>query len=212
MRVYVGSTGKIDFIKKLQANDVGRVNGPDNIFTSWRGEKWFADNGAYSHWLKGEQFNEDRFWKYLEKLEKFHTPPQFAVLPDIVAEGERSLDFSLSWLDRNLPEWPWFLAVQDGMDFTVIEEQLPELDGLFLGGTLKFKGMTAQAWVRTAKGKPVHFGRAGVHDRLQFAYKAGCDSCDSAFPLWTQDRFDRFMGWIVQGHYDPDSYKQMELA
>jgi hypothetical protein len=86
----------------------------------------------------------------------------------------------------------------------------PFIDGLFIGGTLGFKAQVKQ-WVALGKkhGKPVHYGRAGVHHRIHDAYLAGCDSADSAFPLWEKNRFMRFLTWIKQGKYDPDSYKQL---
>ena len=214
MRVYVGSTRSSEFIRVLKNKDVGRVNHPLSIFTPYsENEKWFADNGAYSTWLKQEPFNEPIFLKYLDRLDKLDRKPRFGVVPDIVADGMRSLDFSLDWTGRNiLPDWPWYLAVQDGMGIPDVEQVLDMFAGIFIGGTIKFKSHAA-GWVQLGDrhGKPVHFGRAGIHHRIQFAYETGCDSCDSAFPLWTKERFETFMSWIKDGHYDPESYKQEGL-
>ncbi|MHC4424334.1 MAG: hypothetical protein ACYSWR_06675 [Planctomycetota bacterium] len=211
MRFYTGSTRKLSFVRELEKNHIGRVNHPESRFTPYDDERWFADNGAYSLWLRGKSFDEKRYLTYLEKLELLSPKPQFAVLPDIVTKGVKSLEYSMYWLvsDR-LPAWKWFLALQDGMDIGDVEPVIHLIDGLFIGGTLGFKAQVKQ-WVALGKkhGKPVHYGRAGVHHRIHDAYLAGCDSADSAFPLWEKNRFMRFLTWIKQGKYDPDSYKQL---
>jgi len=212
MRICVGSTRSREFVDALRKYDIGRVNHPESHFNPYQGEKWIADNGAFSAWLKGRSFNETVFRRYLDKLGK-HTDPQFAVLPDIVAEGLRSLEYSIHWVTRDsLPAWSWYLALQDGMSVTDVESCIDLVDGLFIGGTLRFKS-EVYAWVELGRrhGKPVHFGRAGVHHRLHEANRAGCDSADSAFPLWCRERFFRFLDWTKGGHYDPDSYRQLLL-
>jgi hypothetical protein len=213
MRFYIGSTRKKDFVSELAKRDIGRVNHPESRFTPYEGEKWFADNGAYSLWLQEKPFDEDKYMRYLDKLSK-HAPPEFAVLPDIVAHGNRSLEYSMYWLTSDrLPDWRWYFALQDGMSPGDIEPIVYMFDGLFLGGTLGFKSRAKQ-WVQFAAthDKPVHYGRAGVHHRIHDAYKSGCQSADSSFPLWNKERFAQFLTWIKNGKYDPDSFKQLFLS
>jgi len=129
--------------------------------------------------------------------------PALAALPDIVAGGLRSLEFSLAWLER-LPDWPWYLVVQDGMRLEEVEPELPSVAGLFLGGTTRFK-QSALLWARLAHahGKRFHFARAGTLARIELAQRVGADSLDSSFPLWTRERFDTFVSWILYGPPGP---------
>ncbi len=213
MRIYVGSTRSREFISALHERDIGRVNTPGSRFKPYPEEKWLADNGAYSLWLKGSPFREAPFLRYLEVLAGFSPQPQFAVLPDIVADGLRSLEYSIHWASRgDLPSWPWYLALQDGMSVADVESCIDIIDGLFIGGTLRFKS-EVYTWVELGRrhNKPIHFGRAGVHHRLHEAHRAGCDSADSAFPLWCRERFFRFLEWVEEGHYKPTSYRQILL-
>tara|TARA_R110000751_G_scaffold237692_1_gene338634 strand:- start:84 stop:464 length:381 start_codon:yes stop_codon:yes gene_type:complete len=106
--------------------------------------------------------------------------------------GERSLEFSLEAMDLfNLPKnLPWYLAVQDGV--AKAEKALeanPWITGVFLGGTLNYKGKAAW-WrgVTKEQGLKFHYGRCGVPRRVAHAARLGCDSCDSAFPLWEKGR------------------------
>ena len=211
MRIYVGSTGKLEFVERLREKDIGRVMIPDSTFVPYPEEKWVLDNGAYSLWLKSKPFDDERYLNYVER--RMNQPaPQFAVVPDIVADGLRSLEFSINWLNRIPREWKWYLALQDGMSYQDVEDCIDLFDGLFVGGTLRFKG-EVKIWVNLGEqhGKPVHFGRCGIHSRLDFASRAGCASADSSFPLWTKERMGLFLSWITEGHYDPKSYRQMFL-
>jgi len=62
--------------------------------------------------------------------------------------------------------------------------------GLFLGGTTPFKN-TAPIWrdLSHELGILFHYGRAGTKHKIRHALKTGVDSMDSAFPLWTKERW-----------------------
>lgn len=153
-------------------------------------------------------FDEARFERMISRAIGEWPEPVFGVLPDIVAGGVGSLYYSLRWIDR-LPPWRWYLAVQDGMTPLDIEPHLDKVEGIFIGGTLRFKS-TAAKWV--SLGVPTHFGRAGVRRRLHFAARCGCESADSAFPLWTMERTSEFLTWVdSNGCYIPGSLEQGEL-
>lgn len=174
---------------------MGRVMTPNSMFVPYPGEPWIADNGAYGCWRKGLEFDETRFRKMISRATTEWSAPVFGVLPDIVAGGLESLSYSLSWVGC-FPSWRWYLAVQDGMTPDDVAPYLDMVDGIFVGGTLRFKE-TASQWVQL--GLPVHFGRAGVRQRLEFAFHSGCVSADSAFPLWTMERMNEFLSWIDSG-------------
>jgi hypothetical protein len=156
-------------------------------------ERWGFDNGAFGAFLRGSSFPESEFLRRLDASQTVTSDPYLAVVPDIVAGGERSLDFSLSWLSRLPREWPWYLAVQDGMATEQVGDVLHMFSGIFLGGSDRFKA-TAYRWrvLAHASGKKFHYGRAGTHRKLLAAWRAGSDSCDSSFPLWSRERMSQF--------------------
>ena len=168
----------------------------------YEGEPWGFDNGAFGDFLKGKEFDRDRYLKNLEKAiriaENYH-PPYLAVLPDIVAGGMKSLEFSLRWFETELRHVPfnWYLAVQDGMEPEAVEEALksyPQIKGLFLGGTDEFK-KTASKWSSLAHslGLKFHYARAGSMKKVFQARRVEADSLDSALPLWNGQKLKRFL-------------------
>ena len=163
------------------------------------GEPWGFDNGAFGFWTRGNRFEEDVFQRRFERGYATGNRPYLAVAPDIVGGGDMSLAFSLKWRDRLPNDWPWYLAVQDGMTGTKVVRALKRFAGLFLGGTDRFK-MTAPDWVELAhgEGKPFHYARAGTAAKIRHALNCGADSLDSAFPLWTLERFDAFERMLTQ--------------
>ena len=164
--------------------------------TPYDGEPWGFDNGAYGWWVRGEQFNEIIYRKRLDKAFSVGVP-YMAVIPDMVARGDESLDYSLGWLDKLPHGWQWYLAVQDGMDKDRVIRVIDKVDGIFLGGTNAYKA-TAYEWCRTAHkhGKKFHYGRAGTARKIQDALMIGADSADSAFPLWTMDRLRETIKYV----------------
>lgn len=168
------------------------------------GELWGFDNGAYRDWVRGEPFNEAAYLKSLKKAERAGVP-ELAVLPDIVAAGHRSLEFSYSWLDRLPRHFPWYLAVQDGVDPGDID--CDPLAGIFLGGTNQFKA-TAGEWRRFAhrNGLKFHYGRCGTRNKLAHARHVGADSIDSALPLFCPRRFQQFKIEVQNGPQQGDLF------
>ena len=126
--------------------------------------------------------------------------PFMCVLPDIVAGGLESLALSLRWLDELPAHLPWYLVVQDGMTAADVEPHLHRVAGLFLGGTNEFKA-TAKVWadLAHAHGKLFHFGRAASIPKIQLALASGCDSLDTTFPLWTNERMSLFQRLVAGG-------------
>ena len=168
----------------------------------WDGEIFGLDNGAFSAFRKGAPFPESRFLKMVDKaLDETPHSCVIAVCPDIVAGGNQSLEFSLMWRERLPDELPWFLAVQDGMFPSSVEDKLNDFAGIFLGGTNSFKA-TAYKWceLARAKGKLFHFGRASTLGRVRAARSMGADSLDSASPVlrWRFGRKQEANGWVKE--------------
>ena len=179
-----------------------------NIYT-YEGEPWGFDNGAYGDYLAGREFDERLFLKAFDRAVVVDSLPTVAVLPDKVGGGAQSLDMSLGWIEKlDVPVgWPWYLAVQDGMEpgsFVVPNGVV----GIFLGGTNEYKARAGE-WCEWAhsQGLRFHYGRAGIAEKIAHALDVGADSLDSAFPMWTMTRWRFFEECITQGPPQGDLFR-----
>jgi hypothetical protein len=196
MQILLGHARGRNQIAELQARGWGRMM-QDRYLVPWSGEPWGFDNCAFLYWRRGVSFDEDAFRRRLSYAVTLGRP-FLGVTPDIVAGGVESPEFSWRWFSgRELPiEWPWYLAVQDGMTRRDVEGVIRGgWAGLFLGGTSSFKQRTAWIWAELAHeyGFKFHYGRAGTLRKLEHAKLLGADSLDSAFPLWTARRLQAFI-------------------
>lgn len=196
--VIVGDTRSHKLIRLLELHGWARMV-IKTRFNTYPGERWGFDNGAYVWWQRGEEFQTDVFLRRLDQARKrMEGTPYMAVTPDIPAEGDRSLEFSLRWRECLPNDWPWYLVVQDGMREQDVVREIGKFSGLFLGGSDAFKREAAK-WCRIAHrfGKPFHYGRCGTLRKLHIAKEIKADSIDSAFPLWTSERFQAFfLHWM----------------
>jgi len=180
MKVYVGNEGRHSG-RALMAE-----MGYGVLFTAHYGNPdryiyYCLDNGAYGAWSSGRTYDSGPFERALEKLLKHEKQPDFSVIPDIVAGGIDSLEYSLSWLSKLPKGGRYYLAVQDGMKPQDLEGHLDGISGLFVGGTLDWKIKMGETWVKYAhtKGLNCHIGRAGTFNRILWASRIGADSIDS---------------------------------
>lgn len=192
-------------LERIRRQRFGRMFCRDRC-NPYQGERWGFDNGRFGCWQRGEEWDERAYAIRLEAALGVGKP-YLAIVPDLVAQGMASLDYSLDWLARLPHQWPWYLALQDGMPEPAVGEVIELFDGLFLGGTDKFKG-SAQHWCDLAhqRGKRFHYGRAGTLRKLQHAFNVGADSCDSSFPLWTEERMIQFCA------FNNDMRRQLSLG
>jgi hypothetical protein len=117
----------------------------------------------------------------MRAIDKFGESADWIVVPDIVTGGLRSLDYSLSWLEklRGLPT-PLLLAVQDGMEPNDVRELLSPAVGIFIGGSTEWKEETADQWGRLARRRNcyLHVGRVNSQRRIGICNAAGANSFD----------------------------------
>lgn len=143
------------------------------------GMRFAIDNGAWSAFTQGEKFDEIAFGKVVELLGE---QADWIVLPDIVAGGMASLEFSLRWMERLGSNFPskLLIAVQDGMVPDDVREYLNAGTGLFLGGTTAFKLASCHAWGALARRRNCHFhvGRVNSAKRIALCAAAGANSID----------------------------------
>ena len=201
MKVYVGEpAGKtLELCKK---KGIGAVITPHKKtrYYPYKFPFFFVDNGAFGWWNRGESFNEKEFFKLLEKIENFYPQvPDFVVIPDKVAEGISSVEFSISYYEK-LKELPYKLAfvVQNGMNEELVKEvlkELPKVKVLFVGGTLPWKLQSLPVWAKVAKelSLSLHVGRMGTEGRVTFARLTQVSSIDSSLPLFSKSKLQRFL-------------------
>lgn len=156
---------------------------------------WFFDNGAYSDWNTGAEFNYEKFTKRLLEIEskvrfKILPEPDFVVVPDKVAKGQASLRYSVAWmeyLNQNFPYNKYYLAVQNDMDILHVEKLIRRrmFDDLFVGGTKDWKYKEGHKWVELAKryGLPIHCGAIGTRKNILWAKMEGFTSVDSGVAM-----------------------------
>jgi hypothetical protein len=182
MQIYVPLCGK----NKLQPFlDIG-VN---ILYTPYdskpKHQKYAIDNGAFKCWKHGLDFDELRFYSYINNLA---IPPQWVVIPDLVAQGNKSLDFSAQHYHR-IP-YPKYVAIQDGMTEDAVRSFLDHYPcaGLFIGGTLKWKRNNAKRWCDFAHGLNLkcHVGRVGTQRWYWIMFHHGVDSVDGSSPVRNQ--------------------------
>lgn len=156
---------------------------------------WFFDNGAFADWKNDAVFDFHKFTKRLLEIEgkvRFGMLPEpdFVVIPDKVTQGNTSLRYSNAWmeyLNDNFPYFKYYLAIQDGMDIDEVEKRIinREYDGLFIGGTKKWKYANSKPWVDLAHkyGLPIHCGGIGTRKNILWAKSIGIDSVDSGVAM-----------------------------
>ena len=144
------------------------------------GMRYALDNGAWSAFVQQQPFDEDAFLLAVDRLGE---GADWIVLPDIVAGGLASLEFSLRWKER-LRGMPtrMLLAVQNGMQINDVASLLSPAIGIFIGGTTEWKEATAQAWGSVARRRHchLHVGRVNSARRIRICAAAGADSFDGS--------------------------------
>ena len=198
LMLYSGNEGSRAGLAEIRARKMGVMV----TAAQWRSPKpgipWALDNGAYSSWQAALREGRD-VWDFepkpfvaaLRKVPATHRP-DFGVVPDIPADGERSFRESWNWL-RGVGRpplqrgWPWYFAVQDGMSESHVAEVALHVAGIFIGGSPPWKTRNAERFARCARdlGLRVHLARAGSIEMLKLAERIGADSADSS--SWAQN-------------------------
>lgn len=191
MKVYTARPGSPAAVKFMREHGIGYVVTPDDFRNPPKDIAWIFDNGAFSAWRNARPFDAVAFTKALFKVKSDH-PPDFGVLPDIVAGARASLEYSLGWLQSVTRRFSWYLAVQDGISPPDLGPMLrgeppkegwqTDIGGLFVGGSKTWKWETATGWVKLAHEHDLkcHIGGVGRIPELKLAEKMGADSVDSS--------------------------------
>lgn len=191
---YVGQTRSRTLIARLAALGLGELVVRGELPA--RRRPFAFDNGCYRDWRAGVAFNVTRWTRDLRWMLYRGIVPDFVVVPDIVAGGLASLEWSAFWRDAVPTEFPAYLAVQDGMTEADVIPELRRYQGVFVGGSLAWKLATGGAWAKLARrrGLRCHIGRVGTASRVHWARAVGATSIDSALPLRAGEHLDAFIG------------------
>lgn len=180
MLAYASNTGTRRNIAALRAAGWRILLCPDKRNLPLpEGMRFGIDNGAWSAFKQQLPFDGPPFSRLVER---YGCAADFVVIPDIVAGGPRSLDFSISWLTRLRHLRQLLLAVQDGMEPRDIGHVLREYPncGIFLGGSTEFKLRTIYIWgaVAASWDRWYHVGRVNTARRIRLCAEAGAASFD----------------------------------
>lgn len=177
---YASRTGTRRNLDALRAAGWGLLVSASGCHRTEGFELYALDNGAYSAWMQGTDLNEGAFWRLLEAIGE---RAQWAVIPDIVCGGPRSLEYSMSWLAAIRASGhcgQMLLAVQDGMSAADVRPCIGNGVGLFVGGSTAWKESSLPIWGRLKRetGCYLHVGRVNSLRRARLCHLAGADSFD----------------------------------
>ncbi len=169
-----------------------------------QGLRYAVDNGAWSCFQQKVAFDDDGFRSLVDA---YGSGADFVVIPDLVEQGQKSLEFSLSWLDRLKVIRLLLLPVQDGMsadDVGAVLQQHPRL-GIFLGGSTDWKLATMEGWgmVAHAFGRYYHVGRVNSRRRIRMCQHSGAHSIDGTSGTLFSVTVPRLDGEIRQASLIP---------
>lgn len=208
LRVYLGQTRGTLLIETLNKYGFGEMTCRGELPP--RRRPWAYDNGAFPDWTAGRPFDEEAFLRDCDVIARLEHGPDFVVLPDRVMGGALSLTVSMAWEPKLRGLAPLYLAVQDGMCADDVRDVIEDVDGLFVGGSLRWKVRTGEEWVRVAAahGKPCHIGRVGTPKRVRWARRIKATGIDSCLPLWSDGHLFKFLHALA---FDEASDPQMAL-
>jgi hypothetical protein len=127
------------------------------------------DNGRFSCWSKGSEWNEAG---YLAMLETHGAAALWCIVPDRVGNRDETLREWDRWAPR-MSGLRLALAVQDGM---TADDVPAEAAVVFVGGTTEWKRRTLHSWAE--RFRRVHVGRINTEKWLWECHAAGVESCD----------------------------------
>lgn len=159
--------------------NLGVLQAPDAWQTPWC--TYACDNDVFANradpsWWARE--GEKNWLKMLDKIPS-EQQPMWALLPDVVADWQRTLDRAWRYRREAISRaLPYAIALQDGCRF---EDVLPlQPYAVFVGGTTSWKWANAEPACQffQPRGIHVHIGRASGPWRVRECLRIGADSCD----------------------------------
>jgi len=157
---------------------LGVLYGPAATCPNSLGLPFVMDNGRYQAWAKQKKWQEAAFLRILSLAAEQGRPPEWMVVPDVVANPVGTVREWGVWAEA-LQEsfgWPLAVAVQDGMVPADVKRLTPQPAVIFVGGTTEWKWRTLSTW--TKHFPRVHVGRVNSARMLWRVQEAGAESSD----------------------------------
>lgn len=131
------------------------------------------DNGAYYAFTNKVDWDEDEFYKMLDKIPADHHP-LWVACPDKVTDKDETLRLWDKHSTR-ISGWelPIAFVVQDGMTSSDVPSNA---DIIFMGGSFEWKWKMLPEFC--SMGKRVHCGRVNSYEGLWICDENGVESCD----------------------------------
>ena len=181
MRIFVADNNN-NVRAACKEYNIGILSSPSYFRLPPKDMDYILDNGAFIAWKNENMWDEDMFYKIVDRLINEKIDPFFVVIPDIVCGGINSLEHSNKHINKLPKTWKKYLPVQDGMKPEDID--LNGISGLFVGGSVKWKWRTAKTWCDYAHENEIkcHIGRVGTIKDYIKADSCGADSVDGSGP------------------------------
>ena len=123
------------------------------------------DNGCFTRW------DEEEFFKMLERVKLLKTSPIFVCVPDVVADAVATTERWYKYY--HMIDFPLAFVAQDGHKPWDVP---PEAFAVFIGGSTEWKLKNAHHFKGAADW--LHIGRVNTKKRLDWAKDIGADSVD----------------------------------
>lgn len=179
---------------------IGWLMGPSSWKRPQSSIPYTLDNDAFAVWRDRKEWDEGMWLDMLEKAAKQPFSPLWCLVPDVVANREKTLE-NWSKYRRVVGDygWPTAFAVQDGM---TVEDVPRDADVIFIGGTTSWKWRTVPMWCDNFS--RVHVGRC-PKGKVLACEKLGAESVDSTG--WFRDTQNgyriQWLKWWLEGHIKP---------
>lgn len=183
-------------------NRLGCLFGLDDHNRNPNGLPFALDNGKFSVWAKGVDWQEKTYWRLIESVANKGLTPLWIVVPDVVTKPKETAEQYIKWAPLLRPfGWPLALAVQDGMSVEDATALGPDV--IFIGGTKRWKWRTLDTWCRNFS--RVHVGRVNVWKELWTADRAGAESSDGTGWFY-KDQAKQLSEYLKRSHSGQTEY------
>jgi hypothetical protein len=194
--LYVGTPSTPQVREAMTAGEIGCMLTPAQFNVLPEGAWHTYDNGCAPDPDTGQRGRgwpgEVEWWAWLSRsVDRFGVDRcLFAVAPDVPFDAAATLAESSPWLARiRSLGVPAAFVAQDGAEAGRLVPW-PDLDVLFLGGSVAWKlSAAARSLVRQAHefGKRVHMGKVSSQKRILYAAAIGCDTADGTYLRFAPD-------------------------
>lgn len=153
---------------------VGHLYSPGGQRGPYHFMPYALDNGKFPCWSAGKPWDELVFIRLCEWARLSGKKPAWVLVPDEVADCERTLDLWQEWSPRlKRYGWPLAFAAQDGHTPSDVPKGA---EVVFVGGTTEWKRKHIKTFCRAFP--RVHVGRINTLKWLTICQRWGAESCD----------------------------------